>query len=52
METQTEKQLEEHPIEERYEHFLNYANLEHNIWLQYAYYHGADVGMERPKGQP
>lgn len=29
-----------HPIEDRYQHFLAYSNLEHSDLLRYAYYQG------------
>jgi hypothetical protein len=38
-----------HATQDNYEHFLAYGGLDHSPLLQYAYFHGADVGMEKPK---
>lgn len=39
---------QKHPTEDCYQHFLAYSGLTHSPIIQYAYYHGADVGMDRP----
>lgn len=39
---------QKHPTEDCYQHFLAYSGLDHSPIIQYAYYHGADVGMDRP----
>jgi hypothetical protein len=44
--------MSEHPIEDRYRHFLGYAGLRDTPLVRYAYYHGAGVGMDRPALQP
>ena len=41
-----------HTTQDDYEHFLSYSGLEHSPLLQYAYFHGADVGIEKPAPQP
>lgn len=41
---------QEHTTEEDYQHFLAYSGLEHSETLRYAYYHGADVGLDKPGG--
>jgi len=37
-----------HSTEDNYQHFLSYSGLDGDDLLRYAYYHGADVGLERP----
>lgn len=39
-----------HSTQDDYEHFLAYSGLDHSPAIQYAYFHGADVGMDRPVG--
>ena len=37
-----------HSTQDCYEHFLSYSGAEDHPWLKYAYFHGADVGIDRP----
>lgn len=37
-----------HSTEDDYQHFLSYSGLDHSPILRYAYFHGADVGLEKP----
>ena len=37
-----------HSTQDKYEHFLSYSGLSDNSMLRYAYFHGADDGIEPP----
>lgn len=39
---------ESHSVSCRYEHFLSYSGLSDESMLRYAYFHGANVGIEQP----
>ncbi|MGL4242627.1 MAG: hypothetical protein ACRCTI_16065 [Beijerinckiaceae bacterium] len=41
-------QVPKHSTQDCYEHFLAYSGLEDSPWIKYAYFHGADVGVDRP----
>ena len=38
----------EHTVEENYQHFLAYSGYDDTPERKYIYFHGADVGMDRP----
>lgn len=40
-----------HSTEDNYQHFLAYSGLEGSDLLRYTYFHGADVGINRPRMQ-
>lgn len=41
-------EVAKHSTQDCYEHFLAYSGLEDSPWIKYAYFHGADVGLDRP----
>lgn len=36
-------------VEDNYQHFLSYSGIQDNALVRHAYFHGADVGLDRPQ---